>query len=605
MDNNTITATIDTEPEHIYEPLDEYARRYKDAHHKNAEEFFDELVVKSQVDIEANKKTVTEIKKLEAKKAASNKQKTKYQTQKVFLILLIVLSIASLGVGLYLAISGGLLELYQILMMAGGVIFLILAIVLLIKVVNPHIKRLAEEIRVLETEINKQIRIAYAQMAPLNNLFYDGMAVELMRKTIPLIRIDPMFDSKRYDYLVGKFGLGNNNDINRSALFIKSGEINGNPFYVGRDLVHRLGTKVYTGSITITWTTQRRVNGQWVTQYHSQVLTASLEKPCPYYHEQPYVVYGNEAAPDLIFHRQDSDAEKMSEKQIERKVDRDIKKLNRKAEKSIAKGTNYTVMANSEFEVLFGARDRNHETQFRLLFTPLAQKQLLHLMKDKTIGYGDNFDFIKYKMINTVIPEHLLVANLNDVAGYFYGYDLEAMRIKFVAYNDRFLKDMYFALAPLLAIPLYQQQKPHEYIYKDLYDSYVCFYEHERVANSMNASAFIHPLSGTRNILKTSVVKSGDFCDTVTVTSYGYKTINRTDYIARLGGDGRTHMVPVHWVEYIPVTKESSMNVHVVPEEKEKTRADKVKEMVEQMRKGQGDEKSLFMMAGFIAYING
>lgn len=605
MDNQTITATVDTEPEHIYEPLDEYARRYKDAHTRNSEEFFDDLVNKSQVDIAENKKTVTEIKRLETKKAASNKQKAKYQAQKVLLILLLVISIAAIGIGLYLAIDGGTLETYQLLMMIGGVVFLILAIVLLVKVVNPHIKRLLQEIKQIETDINQQVRIAYTQMTPLNNLFYDGMAVELMRKTIPLIRIDPMFDSKRYDFLVNKFGLANTYDVNRSALFVKSGEINGNPFYLCRDLVHRLGTKVYTGSITIHWTSQRRVNGQWVTQHHSQVLTASVEKPCPYYHEQPYVVYGNEAAPDLIFHRLDSDAEKMSDKQIERKVDRDIKKLNRKAEKSIAKGTNFTVMANAEFEVLFGARDRNHETQFRLLFTPLAQRQLLHLMKDKKIGYGDNFDFIKHKMINTVIPEHLISANLNDVAGYFYGYDLEAMRIKFVSYNDRFLKDIYFALAPLLAIPLYQQQKPHEYIYKDLYDSYVCFYEHERVANAMNASEFHHPLSSTRNILKTSVVKSGDFCDSLKVTSYGYKTANRTDYIARLGGDGRTHMVPVHWVEYTAVSKESSMSIKVVSEEQEKSRYDKVKEMVDQIRKGEVDEKSLFIMSGFIATIDG
>lgn len=54
-------------------------------------------------------------------------------------------------------------------------------------------------------------------------------------------------------------------------------------------------------------------------------------------------------------------------------------------------------MGDAEFDVLWGATDRDHEVEFRLLFTPLAKKQLLDLMKDKEIAYGDNFNFFKRK----------------------------------------------------------------------------------------------------------------------------------------------------------------------------------------------------------------
>ena len=198
----------------------------------------------------------------------------------------------------------------------------------------------------------------------------------------------------RLDYLVSKFGLNDVPSLNRSTLFVKSGDLNGNPFYIANDLVHEMGTKTYTGSITISYTVYTTVNGKRTASRRTQVLTASVTKPYPYYSEQSYLVYGNEAAPDLIFQREDSDAEHLDQKQIDRLVKRETKRLKRKQRKATKKGGSFTQLGHSEFEVLFGATNRNNEVQFRLLFTPLAQKQLLDLMKDKTIGYGDNFDFI-------------------------------------------------------------------------------------------------------------------------------------------------------------------------------------------------------------------
>jgi hypothetical protein len=594
---------METDSRYIDAPLAQYKSIYKDLHDQHVKEYFDDLVEKSKVDQAANKTLNDTIKKTDSERNNVKKQISKLSGLKG---LLIFLSIVSIGATIYsiMQITQAGAETLYVLISVFGVALFVLFIFLIIKNINPKLKIAKELKATLDEKIRKMIEEAWQQMKPLNDLFTYGISPILFEKTIPFIDLDDMFDSKKLDYLINAYGFDQDHDKNRSTLYVKSGHIHGNPFFVCNDLVHTLGEKAYSGSITIRWTTTSVVNGRRVTNHHSQVLTATVNKPYPYYQEQPYLVYGNDAAPDLSFDREDSDAELMSEKQIDKMVDKQIKRLSKKSEKSISKGENYTVMGNSEFEVLFGAHNRDHEVQFRLLFTPLAQKQLLELMKDKEIGFGDDFDMSKRKKINYVFPEHLKNFKMDVQPSFFHGYDLEAMRTHFVDYNNAYFRNLYFAFAPLLAIPLYQQQKPHEYIYKDLYDSYVNFYEHERVCNMLNETEFKHPLSQTRNILKTSVVKSEKNCDTIKVTAYGYRTENRVDYVTKLGGDGKMHTIPVHWIEYLPVDKDSEVQVNVVAEKEEETYRDKVYQLFENLKNREIDQKDVAQIGMFIAYIS-
>ena len=48
--------------------------------------------------------------------------------------------------------------------------------------------------------------------------------------------------------------------------------------------------------------------------------------------------------------------------------------------------------------------DRDNENQFRLLFTPLAQRNIVDLVKDSP--YGDDFYFIKQNKLNTIYSHH-------------------------------------------------------------------------------------------------------------------------------------------------------------------------------------------------------
>lgn len=585
MDYNYYTQDI------IYEPLNEYDKVLRKMHEENVNKYFDKLVEKSQINIEANKVTVKQLRELEHQAEKNKKSKARLN---LFRILLWVFAAIALIVGIILFAN---LTAWYIV---GGIALIIASagfVITIFKVLHPKIKQLKLTGDELAKKISEKLKEAWQQMAPLNALFKIDMAPELFQITLPFIKLDEKFDSKRLDYLVNKFGLDIDDDYNRSTLYVQSGDINGNPFYISDNLYHKLGTKTYSGSIIISWTTTGTDSkGNTTTRHHSQVLTATITRPCPYYATQPFLVYGNEAAPDLIFTREDSDAEHMDEKQIERHVKREMKKL-KKTEKDL------TILGNHEFEILWHAHNRNNEVQFRLLFTVLAQRELLALMKDKKIGFGDDFNFVKDKMINIIYPEHLKSFPLDINETYFHGYEYEVVKKNFIDYQNKYFKHVYFTFAPILAIPLYQQHKPHEYIYGDLYDSYVSFYEHEKVANLIGETHFKHELSGTRNILKTTTVKSGNFIDHVKVTAYGYQTIPRTEFVTKMGRDGKLHTIPVHWTEYIPVEQDTEIEIHVPEEEKELTYQEKYRKMFEDLKERKLEKEDIFRLNAFLVLL--
>ena len=45
------------------------------------------------------------------------------------------------------------------------------------------------------------------------------------------------------------------------------------------------------------------------------------------------------------------------------------------------------------------------------------------------------------------------------------------------------------------------------------------------------------------------------------MTAHGYRTEDRVDYVKVWGGDGNCHDVPVHWDEYLPVSRTREMTI--------------------------------------------
>lgn len=552
----------------IFEPLEHYNKVLKDKFNDETIKYFDALVKASRVDETLNEQTVkkynTAQKKTEEAKGRTNSAKV----LKGFLIFLSILGwVAAIvgGVLIYTTLSsnnsGNVL--IPIIILAIGVVVGVSMILIIVLSINKIIKQRLASQKEKENIAKKLLQECYDQMAPLNSLFDWNIPAKIIRKVTPLLQVDDYFDIQKYNHMNKKYGFTNIDDKNTSTVLVLSGSIVGNPFLVVRNLKTYMSSKIYTGSMTITWT--ERVmdsNGRSRTVTRSQVLHASVSKPCPAYEYNTYLVYGNDAAPDLKFTRSPSGVSGKSEKEIEKHVKRHEDDLVRYADNAVAKGKSFTPMSNTEFEILFGALDRNHEVQFRLLFTPLAQKSELQLIKTNQ-PYGDDFHFEKRGPLNFIVSAHSQNSDIYANPYNFKHYDLKALRTKFVNYCNEYFKSLFFDLAPLIAIPLYQQHKPVEYIYKDLdiFERNYTNYEEESLANSFPQEVFAHPSSVTKAILKTSLINKNGTSDKVLVKAYSYYTEPRVEYVPVSGGDGRVHNVPVHWDEYFPLEKNSLMGV--------------------------------------------
>ena len=505
------------EPEHLYN----YELKHK--HHDNVVDYFTKLVKKAGTDKEANKLTCTRYYEENDNLAKLRKEEGKWHA---LMILFIVLCIVIVG------------------------------IFLLIFVWKPHNQDIKVRLAKQEELVKSLLDEANVQMASLNALFEEAIPAKIMETTTPLIDMDRVFDVKKYELLHEKYGLWDNSDEKSSTLDLQSGTILGNPFVIFKDRVQSEVLQRYEGSTIITYWVGTGKDRHMVTQ----PLVASVEKPRPVYSEETYLVYGNEAGSHLKFSRSPSCLNSLkNDKEIERYVEKHEKDLEKMAIKATKKGETFTPLGNSEFDLFFGAHDRDNEVEFRLLFTPLGQKSMMQILKSK-IGYGDDFRFIKDKGLNVITSEHSQGDKLFVSADAFKGFDFEKVYDNFLKINEEYFKCLFFDFAPLLAIPLYQQHKAHEYIYKDVFKQNISPFEHEVLANKFPPFTFLPSNGKTSLILKTSLEKRNGKEDVVKVTSHSFDTINRTEIVYKFGGDGRSHAIPVHWVEYIPVSAENQIS---------------------------------------------
>ena len=318
-----------------------------------------------------------------------------------------------------------------------------------------------------------------------------------------------------------------------------------------------MGTETYHGYLTIHWTeTYRDSKGNVRTRVRSQTLHASVVKPKPCYHTQLRLHYCAQGAPDLTFSREDTKLEDKSERAVERYVKKGEKKIKRKSEKAVRTGGEFVSMSNTEFEVLFGALDRSDEVQFRTLFTPLAQTNMVELILDPD-GYRDDFSFYKRKRTNVIVTQHSQGRPLSLSADRYRSHSFDLIKASFISGNQSFFRQVYFDFAPLFAIPAYQERPVHSLKpLPDLSQRY-SYKECEAMAERVPRGIAVHPATKTEAILKSSYVASSGGADEIAVRAYSYDIAKRVDLVTVLGGDGRMHSVPVPWDEYLPLEHES------------------------------------------------
>lgn len=535
--------------EEIYNPLDQYREVYKEKFLEVAARTFEELATASGVDVAENKATCDEIRRLSS---LLERIKSKQSWWRLLCAVLYVLVIA--GVITVWNIIDSDFTTFALSQNDNAILLVVVIIVAVVVVcalflkVHPQLKEIANERAELETKIRELTALAWQQMEPLNRLYDWDVFARMMSETVPKLEFDPFFTEQRLADLNRVYGWNDGFNKGRSVLYSHSGLINGNPFVLCRTKKMEMGTKTYYGSKTIHWTTRERDSqGKMRTVHHSETLTASVTAPYPEYYEKTRLIYGNVAAPDLCFNRTKNT---FNGEQGTLSYKWKLRKLKKRAEKE---DSNFVLMQNEDFEVLFNTADRNNEQQFRLLFTPLAQQSMLDLLRDEAEGYGDDFDFSKSRMINFIVSDHIQSIVFDMDPTHYRHYDFEYAKKNFVKLNAEYFRAMYFCMAPLLCVPMYQQVRTHENIYGSAEKPRSSFWEHEALANFWGEERFKHPHCVTQNILKTKLRELGDGSSEITVSAHGFEAIRRMHYEKKWGGDGRLHTVPVEWYEYLPV----------------------------------------------------
>ncbi len=525
----------------IYDPLKEYVNVYRDKFKEVAEKTFAELAAEAQVDVGKNRETC---RRIYSEEYSLSKVMTSIRWQKVWRVLLWLCVVVGFIVGFTMY---DVLD-YVDLLIVGFVIFGALG--LLFTDINPKIKEMKSERDKLTAKVDKLKKEAWQQMASLNNLYDWDVLTRMMTKTVPRLEFDPYFTTQRLADLKATYGWSDSFNAGRSVVYSHSGLINGNPFVICRTRKMEMGTKVYYGEKTIHWTTEETdSNGKTRTVHHSETLVASVTAPYPEYIERTRLIYGNTAAPDLIFYRKQSGLAD-SEGSLKFKMKRhSLRKKSRDLSNA-----DFAMMTNEEFEVAFDTSNRNNNQQYALLFTPLAQESMMNLLKDDKVGFGDDFDFGKQRMINVIFSNHMQSLNLDMNPQQYKGFDYDKAEADFYAINARYFRAIYFCFAPLLCVPMYQQIRPQEDIYGRNMQQHSSFWEHEALANFWGQGHFKHPSCVTNCILKTEQLQTIGDNSTIKVNAYGYRTEQHLEYVSKWGGDGHLHHVPVYWDEYLPVT---------------------------------------------------
>ena len=501
----------------IYNPLEEFVSKFKNIHEQHTNEFFEKLVQESGINIEKNKETVRLYNEYRENLAKLKKKLNWWRFLRVLMCITILL------------------------------------IPLVILKTTPKIKALRTEIEESDNRAEELLNEANNQMLPLNKLFTNRDALNIIESTIPLISFDSSFSVKQESDMKINYDFSEYNEDEQSTIDVLAGNYNENPFLFENKIVHTMGTETYHGYKTIRWTeTYRDSSGKLRTRTRTQTLHATVTKPKPFYNTQVVLNYCSQGGPELSFSRDASHLEQKSEKEIERFVKRGEKKLKKKTDKAISQNSDFMSMSNSDFEVLFDALDRTNEVQFRTLFTPLAQTNMVALILSK-IGYGDDFNFIKSKRTNRIISNHSQGRVINLLPGNYISYSYDIIKENFIEKNKEFFKAVYFDFAPLLAIPVYQERPVHSLKpipdYSQLYSLKEC----EALANAVDYKYIVHPNTKTQAILKSAFVTSKNNIDETCITAYSYDIEKRVDIVSVRGGDGHFHNVPVEWDEYLPL----------------------------------------------------
>lgn len=528
------------------DPVSAYKTTYRDEFCSAAEKLFDTAAEDAKIDIAANAALAAELYKLIKEHDSHSSSKSLWL---FFLWSLIIGALVWGGVIWYLFSNDRLTLLHGALFAA----FIVLGAILLFTLIIPLLRQISEKLKALEAEISTKKEKALAQLAPLYQFFDWKTCQRLLSQIMPELQFDDFLTAESLQQLESQFDLSLSEEEDISLAAADSGTFYGYPFLITRFKEFDWGTKDWSGSLTITWKTREKdADGKYYWETHSETLIATLTKPCPEFSVCSAMYAGHTAVPALNFSRSPSELSGQNGFWAELGKKRTFKRLY-KFSQNLQDESNYTMMSNRDFEILFHCTDRSDEVTFRQLFTPLAQGKMVKLLNDRESGYGDDFYYAKKGKYTMIFPEHLQDADIAPMPFYSEAFDFAEVKKAFLTRSCEFFRSIYFTFAPLFTIPLYNEPRlDHE---TPAPGNNISAAEIEAAVNFIGTKRFAHPQSITQDILSVKLLRQQQKTLHAKVSALGFKGVEHVEYVSKYGRDGRWHNVPVEWVEYIPVTK--------------------------------------------------
>lgn len=532
------------------DPVSKFQKEYKKRFHAYVEDFLARAVKKSQIDLRENAQLAHAIRHNEH---VLQRKLSSRGWLRFFLFILIAIAVAG-AVYLYIREFPQEILAYYILYLVfgGGLLFF--------KVI-PDLRHVGEQIEKLKLHIKALTDEALEKLLPFYRQFSWNTLTKLIERVLPEISFDDYLSHSRMQELRKQYHLDFQELMqNRSMLYTHSGTFYGYPFLFFNTKDFYWGEETYTGTKRITWTTRERgPDGKMQTRFHSQTLFASVTKPCPRFFEQKRLLFAHPAAPNLSFSRKPSEFSGETGFWAGVKRRSQLKKLKR-FEANLTDESNYTMVANEAFEVLFNTANRDHEVEFRVLFPPSAQQQMVTLLNDKLVGYGDDITYIKAKTITMLHPEHLNHLPFSTEPTVLPYYDFNEVLKHYRTHYAEFFRSIYFAFAPLYTIPAYHEPAPEEEASRG--NPGISAWEMEAIANWQGEAAYAHPACDTECLLCVDDIEQHDSGATATVTARGFAGVKQIDYVQVFGNDGNLHSVAVPWVDYHEVAQRSTLTVY-------------------------------------------
>lgn len=524
----------------IDNPIKDYKENFSKAIKTKTKDYFDKLIKDNDIDRVKNRETVSKY----------NKTLKKYNKIESIILLFKVFGFIFIAPILILALIMYFRKAVNIWLIFAcvGSLFLIVFSFIIAKKFNKQrifIGRKVAELR----------ELAEKQVEPLIKAIDDYAPIKLFNEVIPNVKLDFGFFRSKHEYMEARQAIPFFPE-NRCVIGVYSGAIGENPFIVVKFREQKMKSTPYSGSLDIHWETVEKredENGEEieVVVEHSQTLHAVTYHDVPVFDTWVETIFDSPIADNLSFSREPFGVKNMSDRKVNRRIKSTYKKYKKQEIKSMKSDKQITLLENEDFEALFGAIDRNDEMQFRLLFTPLAQQNIVNLIRNREFD-GDEFSFAKNENLNINISYSFQNLKFNYLGtGNYYSFDIDKLEKDFVDFVSNFSKEMYMNLLPFLSIPAYQQDAP-AVSYKDeesLKDD-----DHLLSTLEMEASAstkYKIGNSGMPCIYKASYSGKRN----VSIDMYGFDSSWETEYVTRRGDDGKDYDIPIQWRKFEKVSK--------------------------------------------------